>query len=61
MENLNYKNENVEIKYLKNRYSQFLKVKKNSLLELKKDFTELKDGELKDREVKKSRERRAIF
>ena len=62
MENLNYKNENVEIKYLKNmRKNQFLKVKKNSLLELKKDFMELKEGELKDREVKKSRERRTIF
>ena len=33
------------------RKSQFLKVK-NSLLELEKDFIELKDKELKDREVK---------
>ena len=33
------------------RKNQFLKVK-NSLLELEKDFTELRDVELKDREVK---------
>ena len=52
MENQNYKNENIERKYFKNlRKNQFLKVK-NSLLELEKDFIELKDRELKDREVK---------
>ena len=33
------------------RENQFLKVK-NSLLELEKDFIELKDIELKDRKVK---------
>ena len=37
------------------RKNQFLKVK-NSLLELEKDFTELRDVELKDREVKKKKE-----
>ena len=37
------------------RKKQFLKVK-NSLLELEKDFVELKDRELKDREVKIERE-----
>ena len=43
MENLNYKNENIERKYLNNmRKSQFLKVN-NSLLELEKDFIELRD------------------
>ena len=36
------------------RKNQFLKVK-NSLLELEKDFTELRDVELKDREVKKKK------
>ena len=47
MENPNYKNKNIEIKYLNNmRKNQFLKVK-NSLLELKKDFMELKDRALK--------------
>ena len=52
MENLNYKNENIERKYLKNtRKNQFSKIK-NSLLELEKYFIELKDRELKDREVK---------
>ena len=42
MKNLNYKNENIERKFLKNmRENQFLKIK-NSLLELEKDFIELK-------------------
>ena len=51
MENQSYKNENDEKKYLNiMRRNQFLKVK-NSLLELEKDFIELKDIELKDREV----------
>ena len=40
MENLNYKNENTERKYLKN-------MQKNSPLELEKDFIELKDREVK--------------
>ena len=35
--------------------NQFLKVK-NSLLELEKDFIEVKDRELKEREVKIKRE-----
>ena len=49
MENPNYKNENIETKYLNNmRKNQFLKLK-SSLLELKKDFIELKDREWKDR------------
>ena len=48
----NYKNENTETKYLNNtRKSRTLKVK-NSLLELKKDFKELRDRELRDREIK---------
>ena len=52
MEILNYKNENIERKYLNNMgKNQFLKVK-NSLLELEKYFIELKDRELKDIEVK---------
>ena len=47
MKNVNYKNENIERKYLKDmRKNQFLKVK-NSLLELEKDFIELKDREVK--------------
>ena len=40
--------------------NQFLKVKKN-LLELEKDFIELKDIELKDREVKIKREVEELF
>ena len=52
MENLNYKNENIEKHHLNNmRQNQILKVK-NSLLELEKNFIELRDSELKDRELK---------
>ena len=40
--------------------NQFLKVK-NSLLQLEKDFIELKDSELKDREVKIKREIEELF
>ena len=40
--------------------SQFLKIK-NSLLELEKGFKELKDSELKDREVKIKRETEVLF
>ena len=43
MENRDYIKENIETKYLnKMRESKFLKVK-NSLLELEKDFIELKE------------------
>ena len=56
MENLNYKNENIERKYLKiMQKNQFLKTK-NSLLELEKDFIEFKDRELKNGEAKVERE-----
>ena len=52
MENPNYKNKNIETKYLNNmQKNQFLKAK-NSLLELEEGFRVLKDRELKDREVK---------
>ena len=61
MKNVNYKNENIEKKYLNNmQKNQFLRVK-NSLLELEQDFIELKDSELKDREVKIEREIDKIF
>ena len=61
MENLDYKNENVERKYFKNiQNNQFLKVK-NTLLELKKYFMELKDIELKDRQEKIKREVEELF
>ena len=43
MENPNYKSKNIERKCFNDmRKNQYLKVK-NSLLELEKDFTELKD------------------
>ena len=52
----NYKNENIETKYLNNtQKNRFLKVK-NSLLELENDFIGLKHGELKDRELKIKKE-----
>ena len=61
MENPSYKNENIERKYLNNmQKNQFLKVS-NSLLELEKDFIELKDTELKDREVDIKREIEELF
>ena len=59
MENLNYKNENMERKYSLWK-NQFLKLK-NTLLALEKDFIELKDSELKDREVKIKREIGLLF
>ena len=50
MENLDYKNKNIERKYTEYMQNkQFLKVK-NSLLELEKDFMELKDREIKRQE-----------
>ena len=56
MENPNYRKENIERKYLnKMPENQFLKVK-NSLLDLEKDFIELKNRELKDNKVKIKRE-----
>ena len=56
MEKTNYKNKYVGKKFLKiMQKNQFLKVK-NSVLELEKDFIELKDVELKNREVKNKKE-----
>ena len=49
MESLNYKNKNVDRRYLKYMpKKQFSKVK-NKHLELQKDFIKLKDRKLKDR------------
>ena len=56
MKNPNYEDENIERKKLnKMQENQFLKFKR-SLLELEKDFIQLKDRELKDREIKIKRE-----
>ena len=61
MENSNYKGENIERKYLSNmRKNQLLKVE-NNILELQKDFIELKDRELKNREVKIKTEKEELF
>ena len=55
MEILNHKKENIERKYLENMQNiHFLKIK-NRLLELEKDFMELKDRKLKDTEKKDRR------
>ena len=56
MENPYYKKKNVERKFLKSmRKNHFLKIK-NNLLELEKDFIELKDTEMENREVGIKRE-----
>ena len=61
MENPNYKNKNIEKKYLNNmQKKKFLKVK-NSLLEIEKDFIELKDRELKGRDKNIRREIEGLF
>ena len=61
VENLNYKNKNIERKDLNSmQKDQFLKVN-NSLLELEKYFIELKDRELKGREVKIKKETEELF
>ena len=46
MENRNYKNENIERKYLKIVIKNHFLKAKNSLFKLEKDFVELKDTEL---------------
>ena len=61
MVNLEYKKGYNEGKYFKNmQNNQFLKVK-NNLLESEKDFMELKDRELKDREEKIKGEIEELF
>ena len=61
MENWDYKNENNEKNYLENmQNNEFLKVK-NSLLELEKGFTELKDIELQYWKEKNKQEIEKLF
>ena len=61
MENSSYKNENIERKYFNNMgKKQYLEVK-NGLLELEKYFIELKDRELKDREVEIKKDMKELF
>ena len=61
MENFNYKNKNIQTKYLNNmRKNHFLKVK-NSLLELKKDFIELNYRIERQRSKNQMGDKRAIF
>ena len=56
MENLNYKNKNIERKCLKSMQKHQFSMVWNNLLELDKDFLELEDTELNGREVKIKRE-----
>ena len=56
MENPNYKNKNIERKYLKIMPKNQFSMVKNCLLELEKFLIEMKDIELKDREIKIKRE-----
>ena len=61
MENRSYKNENIERKLLNiMQNNEFWKVKKG-LLELEKNFIDLKDIKLKDREIKTKREIEILF
>ena len=61
MKNLYCKNKNIERKYLQNmQNNQFLKVQ-NSLLDLEKDFMELKNRELKYRKEKIKKEIEKLF
>ena len=61
MENQTIRMKVLREKYLKNMLNnQFLTVK-NSLLELEKDFIELNDIELKDREIKTKIEIEKLF
>ena len=61
MENPNYESENTERIYLKIMQKNQLLKAKNSLWELEKYFVELKDIELKDREVKIKRGIEKLF
>ena len=61
MENRSYKNENIERKLLNiMQNNEFWKVKKG-LLELERNFIDLKDIKLKDREIKTKREIEILF
>ena len=61
MVNRNYKNKNTERKYLKiMQKTQFLKFK-NSLFEFERDFIDLEDIQLKDREIKVKVEIEELF
>ena len=62
MKNQDYKDENIERRYLRDimQNYQFLKVK-NSLLEFEKDFIQLKDRESKIRKEKLERDIKGLF
>ena len=62
MKNQDYKDENIERRYLREimQNYQFLKVK-NSLLEFEKDFIQLKDRESKIRKEKLERDIKGLF
>ena len=56
-----YRTEHTEMNYLYNtRKNSIIKIKKN-VLELERDFEELKDRELRDREIKLRKEIEELF
>ena len=61
MENSNNKNENIKTKYLRNIQKNLILKVKNGLVELEQDFIELKNRELRDREVKIKRELEKLY
>ena len=61
MENPNYKNENIDRKYLKIMRKNQLFKGKTQILELEKDFIDLKDIELNDREIRIDRDIEELF
>ena len=61
MENRSYKNKNTVRKYLNIMQNNQLLNVKNSLLELEKDFIDLKDVAVKEREIKIKRQREELF
>ena len=61
MENRNYKNENIERKYFKTVIKNHFLKAKNSIFKLEKGFIELKDTELKNREIKIKKEIEELF
>ena len=56
-----YKNERTEMKYLSNIWKDRILKIKNSFLELEKNLKELKDRELKAREIKIGKEKEEQF
>ena len=61
MEKRSYKSQNIETKYLKTVIKKHFVKAKSSLFEFEKTFIELKDTELKNREIKIKKEIEGLF